>query len=662
MANWRPLSADEIHILEQNHCQAEDWARVEVGQEFDASRIRSTSFSGNIQLGSNTGYMTINHIKIHSGIHNSHIKDCRIGDNVHISNVTGGLVNYHVADEVVIQDVYVLGAEPGTKFGEGTLVNVMNEAGGRPVNLCRELNAQIAYLQAIPKHAQTFQHQLQNVMQHTSDIPSAGIIGHGARIKRCQILRNILIGEHAVIEGVSELVNGTVNSCKEHPTRIGMDVIMKHFIVAEGAEICDGAILDHVYVGQGAKIGKQFSAEHSLFFANCDGFHSEANALFAGPYTVTHHRSSLLIAAMFSFYNAGSGTNLSNHMYKLGPVHQGILERGCKTGSSSYLLLESHIPAFSIITGKHMSNISIPDFPFSHLAEENGKSMLIPGKNLFSVGTLRDAEKWPARDRRKASLKRDMIIFDVFSPFTVEKMRSGKKILQTLYKETPKEQDVVSVGGIQIRRLLLRKGIKYYTLAINRYLLGTIIEHLQQKWMEDQNLKHVLGSFECEPVLQHPQQWLDVAGLLAPRERIETLIEDLAQERIGSIQALDAALRTIYHQYRKYEWEYICHAFEKEYNMTLGDLSGPALLNYIDLWSEAASSLNALTLADARIEYGEFSKIGYGLNMDTEQRDQDFERVRGSEDKQPVIQQLVQEAETIKTRTNKIKSALKNIT
>jgi hypothetical protein len=278
------------------------------------------------------------------------------------------------------------------------------------------------------------------------------------------------------------------------------------------------------------------------------------------------------------------------------------------------------------------------------------------------VGTLRDAEKWPARDRRKASLKRDMIIFDVFSPFTVDKMRSGKKILQTLYKETPKEQDVVSVGGIQIRRLLLRKGIKYYTLAINRYLLGTIIEHLQQKWMEDQNLKHVLGSFECEPVLQHPQQWLDVAGLLAPRERIETLIEDLAQERIGSIQALDAALRTIYHQYRKYEWEYICHAFEKEYNMTLGDLSGPALLNYIDLWSEAASSLNALTLADARIEYGEFSKIGYGLNMDTEQRDQDFERVRGSEDKQPVIQQLVQEAETIKTRTNKIKSALKNIT
>ncbi len=662
MANWRPLSSDEIHILEQNHCQAEDWARVEVDPNFDATRIRSTSFSGTVQLGSNTGTLTINGINIHSGIHNSHIKDCRIGENVHISDVTGGLVNYHVADEVVIQDVYVLSAEPGTTFGEGTRINVMNEAGGRTVNLCRELNAQIAYLQAIPKHAQTFQRQLQNVMQHTSDIPSAGIIGHGARIKRCQSLKNILIGEHAIIEGVSELTNGTIKSCKENPTHIGMNVIMKHFIVAEGAEIGDGAILEHVYVGQGAKLGKQFSAEHSLFFANCDGFHSEANALFAGPYTVTHHRSSLLIAAMFSFYNAGSGTNLSNHMYKLGPVHQGILERGCKTGSSSYLLLESHIPAFSVITGKHMSNINIPDFPFSHLAEENGKSMLTPGKNLFSVGTLRDAEKWPARDRRKANLKRDMIIFDVFSPFTVEKMRSGKKILQTLYNETPRDQDVVSIGGVQIRRLLLRKGIKYYTLAINRYLLGTIIEHLEQKWMEDQNLKHVLESFECEPALQHPQQWLDVAGLLAPRERIDSLMEDLAQDRIGSIQALVTALRKIHNQYRKDEWEYICYAFKKEYNMTLDELSAPALLNYIDLWSEAASSLNALTLADARIEFGEFSKIGYGLNLDKEQRDKDFGQVRGAEDEHKVIQQLVQEAESIKKRTHKIKSALKRLT
>ena len=60
---------------------------------------------------------------------------------------------------------------------------------------------------------------------------------------------------------------------------------------------------------------KHYSAEHSVFFANSQGFNGEACSIFAGPYTVTHHKSTLLIAGMFSFMNAGSGSNQSNHMY-----------------------------------------------------------------------------------------------------------------------------------------------------------------------------------------------------------------------------------------------------------------------------------------------------------------------------------------------------------
>ena len=61
--------------------------------------------------------------------------------------------------------------------------------------------------------------------------------------------------------------------------------------------------------------------------------------MFAGPYTVSHHRATLLIAGYFSFFNAGSGANQSNHMYKSGPVHQGVHLRGCKFGSDAYVLL-----------------------------------------------------------------------------------------------------------------------------------------------------------------------------------------------------------------------------------------------------------------------------------------------------------------------------------
>ena len=73
-----------------------------------------------------------------------------------------------------------------------------------------------------------------------------------------------------------------------------------------------------------------------------------------------------------------------------------------------------------------MANLDIPSFPFSFIFEEEGKSYMLMGINIFSMGTVRDEEKWPSRDRRKALNKRDKIIFDVYSPYSVEKMRRGR--------------------------------------------------------------------------------------------------------------------------------------------------------------------------------------------------------------------------------------------
>ncbi|NAW49767.1 DUF4954 family protein, partial [Salmonella sp. gx-f5] len=74
----------------------------------------------------------------------------------------------------------------------------------------------------------------------------------------------------------------------------------------------------------------------------------EACAAFCGPFTASHHKSSLLIGGMFSFYNAGSATNFSNHAYKMGPMHWGILERGSKTASGAYLLMPATLGTYSV--------------------------------------------------------------------------------------------------------------------------------------------------------------------------------------------------------------------------------------------------------------------------------------------------------------------------
>ncbi|MBN2355235.1 DUF4954 family protein [candidate division KSB1 bacterium] len=659
MKAMRKLTPDEITTLKNHNCSAENWDWIQVAPDFDAQRIQSTRFYGRNSIGNNTGHVQIDGIDRPCGIYGAVLKNCRIGDQVFIANVSSGIQNYTIADQVVIEDVHQIMTEGKSRFGNGVRVNSLNEGGGRKVTLFDDLNAQVAFLQAIYKQDDRFQANLEKLINLAVEDKSRahGTIACAAVIRGCKTIKNVNIGPFSVITGASELSDGTIASCREDPTIIGSNVIMRNFIVSEGAQVHEGSALEHVFIGQGVRVGKNFSAEHSLFFANCEMFHSEACSIFAGPYTVTHHRSTLLIACMFSFYNAGSGSNQSNHMYKLGPVHQGILERGCKTGSFSYLLLESHVPAFSVVIGKHMSNINVPDLPFSYISEDASRSHLIPGKNLFSIGTVRDGAKWPARDRRKSSVKRDLIVFDVFSPYTVEKMRRGRDTLQELYDNAAKEQEAVHHGGVVIKRLLLRKGAKYYGMAVDRYLLGKVFEKIEEP-AEETRWDKIAAQLQ-PATIQHPACWVDLAGLLALRERIDAVIRSVAEDKIETLDGLSAELEKIFRDYKMDEWAYVCHAFEQEYGCAPQALDKEKMSALIARWQEAAGALNALTLADAQSEFADYARIGYGLGAVEEERLKDFEAVRGSVATNEIIQQCQAEGEAIKDRAARLLELVK---
>ena len=118
---------------------------------------------------------------------------------------------------------------------------------------------------------------------------------------------------------------------------VGSGVDADNFIIEDG-KVSSGCIIRNCYIGQGAELEKGFTAHDSLFFANCSFENGEACAVLAGPYTVSMHKGTLLIGCQTAFMNAGSSTNQSNHMYKLGPVHWGVLERGVKTSSGAYIM------------------------------------------------------------------------------------------------------------------------------------------------------------------------------------------------------------------------------------------------------------------------------------------------------------------------------------
>lgn len=654
-----PLTKKQIEQLEKQDCICTDWQNVLVAADFKPETIKNTTFSGKIKLGKFDKHITFfGGVTKPAGIYNACLHNCTIGNNVFISNVENYIANYVIEDDCVIEHIDLLAVEGESTFGNGIKAVVINEAGGREIPIFDGLTAQIAYIMAVYRHKTAVLEKLQKLItQYAESVKcNIGLIAKGARLVNCGTIKNVKIGQAAIIGNAKRLENGTIKSCPADPTEVGAGVIAKDFIIAEGAKISEGSIISDCFIGQATQMTKQFSAENSVFFANCGFHHGEACSIFAGPYTVTHHKSTLLIAGIFSFFNAGSGSNQSNHMYKIGSMHQGVLERGTKTTSDSYIMYPARIGAFSVVMGRHYAHPDTADIPFSYLSEENGKSVIVPGVNLRTVGTVRDGEKWPKRDKRKSPIKTDLIIFDVLSPYTVQKIVRGRDLLLNLQPTQMNTSKDVVCNNLHFNASALSKGIEYYTIAINKFLGDCLIEKL--KSAKSNSASDIVQMIESANDTG-TGKWLDIAGLLVPEECITGLLDEIENNNLPTLQTITEKLKHFYDNYGEYRWSWSAKKLHGVIK-ALSSSDKEKLLKIISDWSNASETLNALILADARKEFAEITQTGFGIDGDAKVKTADFEAVRGTYDGNTFVKELNQRNETIKKTTeemiNKINS------
>jgi hypothetical protein len=470
-----------------------------------------------------------------------------------------------------------------------------------------------------------------------------GLLAKGARLINCRIIKNVKVGPASIIEGVSRLENGSVNSCPEDPAYIGPGVFAEDFICASGSKLTDGTIISKCFVGQGTELAKQYSAENSVFFANCGGFHGEVCAIFAGPYTVTHHKSTLLIAGLFSFLNAGSGTNQSNHMYKLGPTHQGVVERGSKTASDSYMLWPAKVGAFTVVMGRHYRNSDTSDLPFSYLIEHEDESILVPGVNLRSVGTVRDARKWPNRDKRKDPRKLDLINFKLLSPYTIQKMLNGSRLLANLKATSGETSDYFTYHSVKIKNAALDRGIEFYEIGINKFLGNCLINRLENKKLE--NVAGLREALSPETGVG-AGKWVDLAGLFAPEEAVEKVLTDIENGTIGELEQVAEAFGSIHSSYGAYEWAWAVNVLQQRLGKTLEQVTAQDIIELTTKWKEAVVELDHMLYADARKEFAATAQIGYGIDGDKETKESDFAGVRGTFDKNSFVSEIEKHIDT----------------
>lgn len=350
---------------------------------------------------------------------------------------------------------------------------------------------------------------------------------------------------------------------------------------------------------------------------------------------------------MTSFLNAGSGSNQSNHLYKLGPIHQGIVERGSKTTSDSYLLWPAKIGAFSLIMGRHVSHPDTSELPFSYLIEQNNQTYLVPGVNLRSVGTIRDAQKWPKRDKRTDPYRFDHINFNLLSPYTIQKMLRGIEILRNLQKNSGETSEEYTYRNTHIKSSSLKKGILLYTMAIHKFLGNSIIKRLEDSMLTSNvAIRQRLNSH----LPQGAGEWVDLSGLIVPKQEVLRLIRQIENKEIKSVGQIASFFDYLQNNYYQLEWTWAWETIQKWYKLSPESVTAKDIIQIVNIWKESVITLDQMLYEDARKEFSMVVHTGFGMDGEDEQKKVDFEQVRGNFDNNPFV-------ETVKSHIS-VKSAL----
>lgn len=539
MDEYRLLTNEEISILEDNGCMAEDWTSINVATDFKPTYIKNVNFYGDVFLGVFEKNIEVSNGFIrHSGIRNATLRNVSIGDNCLIENIGNYINNYAIGEECCICNVCTMETTAEATYGEGNTISVLNEAGNGNVILFSGLTSNLAALMIRNAADKEFTAAIRGIVKDDIErrAREKSTVGNNVKIVNTAEITNTHISDNCEINGASRISDCTLASGLEDNVFIGSGVICENSIVTDGSAVLNGANITNCFVGEACQITNGFTAESSLFFANCYMSNGEACAAFCGPFSASHHKSTLLIGCMLSFYNAGSATNFSNHAYKMGPIHYGCLERGTKTASGSHLLLPANIGAFSVCLGKITNHPDTRSLPFSYIISDGRETFVVPGINITTVGLYRDIRKWPRRDVRIQSSRKSLINHDWLSPLTINEIMAGKKTLEQMRESQGEDTAFYTCGGCKISRNSLERGIRLYDMAIKLFAGDVAAGYDLTAEGRD------CGTGE----------WGDLAGMLLPEQEERNIVNAISNGYLRSTADIDMFMKNVNERYDEY--------------------------------------------------------------------------------------------------------------
>lgn len=573
-SGWRNLRSGEIELLVKNENTCEDWDDLLVTDEFDPNMIKNSSFYGLVRIGRLRNVIVQHHdLRLPSGITNSLVISCDIGDDVAIHNVHY-LAHYIIGDRCVLFNIQEMHTTDHAKFGNGTIkdgepenvrqwMDIMNETGCRGVLPFDGMITADAYLWAKYVDDKALQSGLKKITQQSVDSRRGyyGTVGNFSVLKNSLILKDVKIGSNCYIKGANKLKNLTINSSKEEPTQIGEGVELVNGIIGYGCHIFYGCKAVKFVLGNnsnlkyGARLINSYLGDNSTISC-CEVLN---NLIF--PAHEQHHNNSFLIAALIMGQSniAAAATLGSNHNSRANDneIQAG---RGFWPGLCTSVKHSSRFASFILLSkADYNYEIDIP-FPFALVNNNVSRDQLeiMPAYwwmyNMYALA--RNSWKFTSRDKRIHKIQH--IEFDAYAPDSMEEVIRAIGLLERwtakAYLRT-REGNAGEMSQTELeamgRELLMGKAEVVDDLEI----LGEDMEHSNRKvvivkvykayhayrdMLHYYAVKNLMKFMDSHPfkamadALNYPRvtDWVNLGGQLVTGFDLDKLRSDIGNEKL----------------------------------------------------------------------------------------------------------------------------------
>ena len=568
---YRALTTAELDTLIHNRNTSDNWNKILVAENFNASLIKNCKFYGLVRIGVlQPLYKEFHNFRMAVGLYNSTIISCDLGDNVCVDNVNY-LSHYIISENVMIANVHELATTDHSKFGNGiikegedesirTWVEVCNENGGRSILPFNGMLPGDAFMWSKYRDDEKLMDQFKKFTQKELDSKRGyyGKIGERTVIKNCGILKDVWIGSDAYLKGANKIKNVTINSDSLRKTQVGEGCELVNGIVGFGCRIFYGVkavrfiLASHSQLKYGARLINSYLGNNSTISC-CEVLNS---LIF--PNHEQHHNNSFLCAALvMGQSNMAAGATIgSNHNSRSadGEIQAG---RGFWPGLCVSLKHNSKFASFTIIAkGDFPAELNIT-IPFSLISNDVSNDQLIVMPAYWFMYNMYALERnaWKYKDRDKRTEKIQFIEYNYLAPDTINEIFAALSFLENL---TPEKNDTATAVGLEntsrITTIIkVPQSIKVFKELIQYYGMCVLLHHIAKN-----NFEHFEEIRSSLRVIVSRTEWLNVGGQLMKTSTLKKLKDDVVSDQLNSWDGVHIRYKEIG---KEYEQDLLEHAF-----------------------------------------------------------------------------------------------------